>query len=157
MNLVQSRHLDVNEDGFAVDVSCLDSGSQSIVVYATLYGSLVGWDLRAPGVAWRLENGLRKGHITTFCVDAHQSWLTLGTSNGYHTTWDLRFQLPITSIEHPSGLCNVVFLNDIRECVCFCGFFILDNFKLFKNILVLLIEIFIQIIKQAKCFCLIFN
>ncbi|XP_018572792.1 phosphoinositide 3-kinase regulatory subunit 4 isoform X2 [Anoplophora glabripennis] len=103
MNLVQSRHLDGNEDGFAVDVSCLDSGSQSVVVYATLYGSLVGWDLRAPGVAWRLENGLRKGHITTFCVDAHQSWLTLGTSNGYHTTWDLRFQLPITSIEHPSG------------------------------------------------------
>ncbi|KAJ8911373.1 hypothetical protein NQ315_014204 [Exocentrus adspersus] len=103
MNLVQSRQLNADEDGFAVDVNCLDSGSQSVVVYATLYGCLVGWDLRAPGIAWRLENGLKRGLITTFCMDPHHSWLTLGTSSGYHTTWDLRFQLPITTIEHPSA------------------------------------------------------
>ncbi|KAJ8930201.1 hypothetical protein NQ314_017024 [Rhamnusium bicolor] len=104
MNLVQSRQLNADEDGFAVDVQCLDSGSQSVLVYATLYGALVGWDLRAPGTAWRLENGLTQGHITTFCLDTHQSWLTLGTRDGYHIAWDLRFQLPITTIRHVSGL-----------------------------------------------------
>lgn len=36
-------------------------GSQSLLTYATLYGSIVGWDLRAPEIAWKLENGPRNG------------------------------------------------------------------------------------------------
>ena len=39
----------------------LFSGSQSVLTYATVYGTIVGWDLRAPEVAWKLENGPRKG------------------------------------------------------------------------------------------------
>lgn len=103
MNLAQPRQLNHDEDGFAVDLQCMDSGSQSVLVYATLYGSIVGLDLRAPGTAFRLENGLRNGVITTFCLDSHQSWLMLGTSNGHHVAWDLRFQLPIMHFQHPSG------------------------------------------------------
>ncbi|KAI4461743.1 phosphoinositide 3-kinase regulatory subunit 4 [Holotrichia oblita] len=103
MTLVQTRQLNVDQDGCAVDVQYLDSGPQSVLVYATLYGTLVGWDMRAPGEAWRLENGLKHGIITSFCLDSHQSWLTLGTSSGHHIAWDLRFQLPIASIVHPSG------------------------------------------------------
>ncbi|XP_030749901.1 phosphoinositide 3-kinase regulatory subunit 4 [Sitophilus oryzae] len=103
MNLVQSRQLDSYEEGFAVEMQCLDQGNHSVVVYATLYGDLVAWDLRQPGVAWRLENGLRQGVITTFCIDAHQSWLALGTSDGVHTAWDLRFRLPITTINLPAS------------------------------------------------------
>ncbi|XP_018329607.1 phosphoinositide 3-kinase regulatory subunit 4 [Agrilus planipennis] len=103
MSLVQSRQVDRDEDGCAVDVQCFDSGPQNLLVYATLYGSIVGWDLRAPGTAWRLENGLKNGVITSFCLDYYHNWLTLGTSSGYHIAWDMRFQLPITSIEHPSG------------------------------------------------------
>jgi hypothetical protein len=26
-----------------------------------MYGSVVGWDLRAPGTAWKLENDLKRG------------------------------------------------------------------------------------------------
>ena len=102
------------------------AGAQSVLVYATMYGSVVGWDLRAPGTAWKLDNDLKKGintkmqahsqkilrHagkdvdfdagvMTTFCVDPHQSWLAVGTSSGYIICWDLRFQLPISIIEHP--------------------------------------------------------
>jgi hypothetical protein len=36
-------------------------GAQSVLVYATMYGSIVGWDLRAPGTAWKLENELKRG------------------------------------------------------------------------------------------------
>ncbi|KRT79355.1 HEAT domain-containing protein [Oryctes borbonicus] len=103
MTLVQTRQLNVDEDGCAVDVQYLDSGPQSVLVYATLYGALVGWDMRAPGEAWRLENGLKQGVITSFCLDPHQSWLTLGTSSGHHIAWDLRFQLPIATIVHPTA------------------------------------------------------
>ncbi|KAG5320720.1 PI3R4 kinase, partial [Pseudoatta argentina] len=103
MSLIGTRQLDPQEEGSAVDLQYLDSGSQSVLVYASLYGSLVGWDLRCPGTTWRLENDLKHGVITSFCVNSHQQWLTLGTSSGIHTCWDLRFQLPITSIKHPTG------------------------------------------------------
>lgn len=103
MSVIHSRQLDLQEEGCAVDIQYLDSGSQSVLVYASLYGSLVGWDLRCPGTVWRLENDLKHGVITSFCVNNHQQWLTLGTSSGVHTCWDLRFQLPISSIKHPTG------------------------------------------------------
>ncbi|KAL0133734.1 hypothetical protein PUN28_001003 [Cardiocondyla obscurior] len=103
MSLIGTRQLDCQEEGSAVDIQYLDFGSQSVLVYASLYGSLVGWDLRCPGTIWRLENDLKHGVITSFCVNSHQQWLTLGTSSGIHTCWDLRFQLPITSIKHPTG------------------------------------------------------
>lgn len=104
MSLAQSRQLDADEDGSAIDIQYLDAGSQSVLVYSTLYGSIVGWDLRAPGTAWRLQNDLKQGVITSFCMDSQHSWLTLGTSSGYHVAWDLRFQLPIATIVHPTGI-----------------------------------------------------
>ncbi|XP_011497042.1 PREDICTED: phosphoinositide 3-kinase regulatory subunit 4 [Ceratosolen solmsi marchali] len=103
MNVTYSRQLDLQEEGCAVDLQYLDSGSQSVLVYATLYGSLIGWDLRCPGTAWRLENDLKHGVITSFCINNYQQWLTLGTSSGVHICWDLRFQLPISNIKHPTG------------------------------------------------------
>ncbi|XP_017771764.1 PREDICTED: phosphoinositide 3-kinase regulatory subunit 4 [Nicrophorus vespilloides] len=101
LSLLSNRTLDAAEEKSVVDIQYLDS--QNVLVYATLYGSLVAWDLRAPGNAWRLENGLKKGLICSFCLDSHKSWLTLGTASGYHICWDLRFQLPITTIKHPSS------------------------------------------------------
>ncbi|XP_065349993.1 phosphoinositide 3-kinase regulatory subunit 4 [Cloeon dipterum] len=103
MLVTQTRQLDPNEEGFAVDVGHFDSGSQSVVVYATLYGSLIGWDLRSPNIAWKMENDLKHGVITSFCVDSRHSWLTLGTNCGFHICWDLRFQLPLTIVQHPLG------------------------------------------------------
>lgn len=103
MNLALSRHVNNDEDCFPLEVHCMDSGSKSIVVYTTLFGSVVGWDLRAPGNAFRLENGAKNGIITTFCIDPNHNWLTLGTTNGTLDTWDLRFQLPINNIQHSSG------------------------------------------------------
>lgn len=104
MTLLHNKQLDIEEDGPAIDVQYLDAGSQSVLVYSTLYGSIVGWDLRSPDPAWRLENDLKQGVITSFCMDSQHSWLTLGTSSGHHVGWDLRFQLPIVTIVHPNGM-----------------------------------------------------
>lgn len=100
---LEVRHLDPDEDNCAVDVQYLEAGPQSVLVYATLFGGLVGWDLRSPTPAWNLRNGVKNGVITSFCLDAQKSWLTLGTSSGKHIAWDLRFQIPISTIEHPSS------------------------------------------------------
>lgn len=112
MALQQARHLDSNatidrtsreqDDGPVVEMQAMDQGSQSLIVYATLYGAIVGWDIRMPGNAWRLESDLRNGVITTFCIDpTSSSWLAIGTSSGRHLCWDLRFRLKIAEIKHP--------------------------------------------------------
>lgn len=81
----------------------VSTGSQSVLVYATMYGSLIGWDLRKPGTAWKLDNDLKHGVITSFCLDSQQCWACVATSSGYHTAWDLRFRLPIANCIHPAG------------------------------------------------------
>uniref|UniRef100_A0A3B3BF04 non-specific serine/threonine protein kinase n=1 Tax=Oryzias melastigma TaxID=30732 RepID=A0A3B3BF04_ORYME len=95
------RTLDLQEDGCAVDVHHFNSGTQSVLAYATVNGSLVGWDLRSNTNAWTLRHDLRLGLITSFCVDMHQCWLCL-TSSGTMACWDMRFQLPISNHSHPA-------------------------------------------------------
>ncbi|XP_039281879.1 phosphoinositide 3-kinase regulatory subunit 4 isoform X2 [Nilaparvata lugens] len=102
MSVQSTRQLDMQEEGPAVDISYFNSGSKSVLVYATMYGNLIGWDLRKPGDAFRLDNDLRKGVITTMCMDSRQCCLTVGTSSGCHICWDLRFQLPVRKFGHPS-------------------------------------------------------
>ncbi|EMP31558.1 Phosphoinositide 3-kinase regulatory subunit 4 [Chelonia mydas] len=99
---IQSRLLDQKDDGCVVDMHHFNSGAQSVLAYATVNGSLVGWDLRSTSNAWTLKHDLRLGLITSFAVDIHQCWLCIGTSNGTMACWDMRFQLPISSHCHPS-------------------------------------------------------
>lgn len=68
--ICHQRQLDLVEEGPAVDVLSL---SPNLITYATMYGSLVGWDLRAPGFAWKLENTLKHGVITAFCAEPEQA------------------------------------------------------------------------------------
>ncbi|XP_053324121.1 phosphoinositide 3-kinase regulatory subunit 4 isoform X1 [Spea bombifrons] len=99
---LQSRSLNLQEDGCVVDMHQFNSGSQSVLAYATVNGSLVGWDLRCSSNAWTLKHDLRLGLITSFAVDIHQCWLCIGTSSGTMACWDMRFQLPISSHTHPA-------------------------------------------------------
>ncbi|XP_035206634.1 phosphoinositide 3-kinase regulatory subunit 4-like isoform X1 [Stegodyphus dumicola] len=103
LSVLYQRHLDYVEEGCAVDIDFFDTGSQSVLAYATVTGSIVGWDLRSPGTAWKLENNPRQGLVTSFCTDPHHCWIVVGTASGNMICWDLRFQLPITSITHPTG------------------------------------------------------
>uniref|UniRef100_A0A4W3GSE5 Phosphoinositide 3-kinase regulatory subunit 4 n=1 Tax=Callorhinchus milii TaxID=7868 RepID=A0A4W3GSE5_CALMI len=97
-----TRILDLKDDGCVVDIHHFNSGAQSVLAYATVNGSLVGWDLRSSTNAWVLKHDLRLGLITSFAVDIHQCWLCIGTSNGTMACWDMRFQLPISSHCHPA-------------------------------------------------------
>jgi len=103
--LIMEKKLNVTEEGLAVDMNFFDTGSQSTLCYATVFGSICGWDLRQPTekYAWRLKNDLRHGLVTSFTVDPFQCWLCCGTSEGTIVCWDMRFQLPITTIQHAGG------------------------------------------------------
>ncbi|XP_028835942.1 phosphoinositide 3-kinase regulatory subunit 4 isoform X2 [Denticeps clupeoides] len=96
----QNRILDLKDDGCVVDLHHFSS--QSVLAYATVNGSLVGWDLRSNTNAWTLRHDLRLGLITSFAVDMHQCWLCVGTCNGTMACWDMRFQLPISNHSHPT-------------------------------------------------------
>lgn len=63
---MQTKQLNLQEDGCAIDVSYLDSGSQMVLVYTTVYGSVVGWDLRAPKLAWKVNNDIKQGEYYTY-------------------------------------------------------------------------------------------
>ncbi|KAL9899748.1 vacuolar protein sorting 15 [Glossina fuscipes fuscipes] len=103
MALQQAMHLDQNaDDGPVVDMHSYEQHPTSVVIYATLYGEIVAWDIRMQNSAWRLQNELRHGVITTICADPAGSWLATGTSGGKHICWDLRFRLPIAEIKHPA-------------------------------------------------------
>ncbi|XP_055904025.1 phosphoinositide 3-kinase regulatory subunit 4 [Eupeodes corollae] len=104
MALQHAIHTDENEhnDGPVVDMQTYEQSSPSVIIYATLYGAIVAWDTRMQNSAWRLQNELRHGVITAICADPTGSWLAAGTSGGKHICWDLRFQLPIAEIKHPS-------------------------------------------------------
>lgn len=76
--LCPCRVLDQKEDGCVVDMHHFNSGAQSVLAYATVNGSLVGWDLRSSSNAWTLKHDLKSGLITSFAVDIHQCWLCIG-------------------------------------------------------------------------------
>lgn len=110
ISVTQTRNLDVDADGLVVDMTAFDSGSQNVIAYTTVNGLIVGWDIRAQRVAWRLQNSPRLGLVTSFDVHHELSWLVLGTSDGAHICWDMRFQLPVNTVHHPNR-------SHVRRCL----------------------------------------
>lgn len=58
---------------------------------------------RTCGTCFDCQSSRPSGVITSMCVDPSQSWLAVGTDNGVHICWDLRFRLPVASLTHPAG------------------------------------------------------
>ncbi|KAJ7397143.1 Phosphoinositide 3-kinase regulatory subunit 4 [Pitangus sulphuratus] len=87
---IQSRSLDLKDDGCVVDMHHFNSGAQSVLAYGTVNGSLVGWDLRSSSNAWTLKHDLKLGLITSFAVDIHQCWLCIAVQgNNEVSMWDM--------------------------------------------------------------------
>ncbi|XP_022818609.1 phosphoinositide 3-kinase regulatory subunit 4 [Spodoptera litura] len=99
MNLSQGRQLEGDGD----DALCVAAPAHgNVIAYATLFANIVGWDLRAPGNAWKLQGDLKQGVTTCLYADP-TGYLAVGTSSGAICVWDLRFHLPITSVRHPNS------------------------------------------------------
>lgn len=112
MTLQQALRMDDGkiDDGPIVDMQSFDQ-SQNLFLYATLYGAIVAWDIRMQVPAWKVQNELKHGVITSLCADPTGSWLATGTSGGKHICWDLRFKLPMPEIRHPTD-------SLVRKIIC---------------------------------------
>ena len=61
--------LDREEYGNVVDMSEFTSGGQNLLTFVTTKGRLCGLDLRAPGLAWDLQNNNKHGqHVDIVSV-----------------------------------------------------------------------------------------
>lgn len=111
---------DVTDVGVPVDLKYFNTGSQDILALATSQGLIVGIDTRCSTPIFRFKNDLTHrneifhprssvshsfslGLITSFEVDELQSWLAVGTGSGFIDIWDMRFQLCIQGMRHPTG------------------------------------------------------
>ncbi|XP_060807127.1 phosphoinositide 3-kinase regulatory subunit 4 [Amyelois transitella] len=74
----------------------------AVLAYATLAATVLGWDLRAPDNAWKLQGDLKQGVYTCLYAD-NSGYLAVGTSSGAISVWDLRFQLPVSNVKHPNA------------------------------------------------------
>eukprot|EP01102_Stenamoeba_stenopodia_P013571 TRINITY_DN4425_c0_g1_i2.p1 TRINITY_DN4425_c0_g1~~TRINITY_DN4425_c0_g1_i2.p1 ORF type:complete len:680 (+),score=156.94 TRINITY_DN4425_c0_g1_i2:145-2040(+) len=86
-----------------IDHFNIDNFSQSVIVYATAKGKIHAHDLRAKKEAWLLCNPANAGLIRSFMVDPSRNWLVVGTSRGFYTCWDIRFNLPVKTWRQPEG------------------------------------------------------
>ncbi|XP_045455621.1 phosphoinositide 3-kinase regulatory subunit 4 [Melitaea cinxia] len=101
MSLSQCRQLERGADA-CVALAAAGGVHAGVISYATLGAAVLGWDLRAPGDAWKLQGDLKQGVYT--CLYANSAgYLAVGTSSGAVCVWDLRFGLPITSVKHPNS------------------------------------------------------
>lgn len=67
--------------------------AQSVLLMATTDGKVRALDLRSMDILYTLDNPVRHGTPTCFCVDNNKLWLLLGTSHGTLDLWDLRFHV----------------------------------------------------------------
>lgn len=102
MSAAHQHNIDTAKYGHVVDMTYFDAGSKSVLAYATVHGNIIGWDMRMPELAWNLKNDYKAGLITSFAIHQSQCWLAAGTSSGSHVCWDMRFHLPIATINHPA-------------------------------------------------------
>ena len=80
--IIHQQQLDLEEDGPAIELHFDDTGSTCpMLVYATGFGNIIGWDLRQPlpkkrgneyngtSPAFKLENDLRDGVMTSMATN----------------------------------------------------------------------------------------
>ncbi|GAX85401.1 hypothetical protein CEUSTIGMA_g12817.t1 [Chlamydomonas eustigma] len=79
----------------------------SLLVYTSQRGGVHAWDLRMKSDAWALCSHPSMGLTEHMVLEpslgsGHQHWLLTGSSRGYLTLWDVRFQMPVNTWQHPT-------------------------------------------------------
>jgi len=72
------------------------------LLYSTQCNGVHLWDLRTQTDVWTLRAKPAQGFISTTALDPACNWLVSGTSRGILTLWDLRFQVPVNTWQHPA-------------------------------------------------------
>ena len=85
------RTVDMQE-GEVLAVSHFNSPSGSIVTFGTQLGVIHSWDLRCANEPFNLQYSPELGYMTSLALGSDRNWIVSGTSRGYVSLWDIRFQ-----------------------------------------------------------------
>jgi len=96
------RKVEPNE-GEILAVSHFNTPGASIVAFATQRGFIHSWDLRCAKEPFALCMKPELGHLSSMAVGNDRNWLVAGTSRGFLTLWDIRFQKMVKLWQHSSG------------------------------------------------------
>ena len=82
-----------SNEGPIVAVNHFNGDTASVVTYITQQGGLYGHDLRAAGDAFNFKIRPELGYLTSMTVAPDRNWVCVGTSRGYISLWDIRYNL----------------------------------------------------------------
>ena len=87
-------HFDSKKDGIITDLITSPSiEEKGTIIISTSFGHIIGYDPRARKEVFKMSHILGDGFITSICSDKRQRWVTCGTSRGWISVFDLRFNL----------------------------------------------------------------
>ncbi len=81
-----------HDEGEILAVNHFNTSSASIFAFATQSGFVHSWDLRSALEPFVLTMPQDSGYITSMAMGSDRNWLVTGTSRGFISLWDLRFQ-----------------------------------------------------------------
>ncbi|TPX43846.1 hypothetical protein SeMB42_g04554 [Synchytrium endobioticum] len=96
------RQFQLDEGERAVCIEHYDTEMESVLVYATSRGKLVGLDLRSSRPAWKFTSPAHHGAFTALTLDRRRAWALTGTERSIMSLWDIRFGIRVRSWGHPS-------------------------------------------------------
>ncbi|KMQ48454.1 Armadillo-like helical [Trichophyton rubrum] len=104
--LVREYHISPADGGsgeYAVWIEHFRTDVHSILLMATNRSRIIALDLKSMTEVYTLQNPIRHGTLTTFCLDRKHNWLLVGTSHGILDLWDLRFCVRVKAWGLPGG------------------------------------------------------
>jgi phosphoinositide-3-kinase regulatory subunit 4 len=102
VGVTEIRQLQVDE-GPVVAIGHYNGDTASVLTYVTQKGGIHGWDLRAVGDAFKYNLRPELGHPTSITLAPDRNWICVGTSRGYISLWDIRYNLMSKLWRHSSN------------------------------------------------------
>lgn len=96
------RHIDYKKEGEVVAVSHFNTSSSSILAFVTEKGVIHSWDLRCAAEPFQFHVQPELGYLTTFSTLFDRNSFVTGTSRGYISLMDVRYQLCVKVWRHSS-------------------------------------------------------
>lgn len=108
------------QEGAVLSLQSYTPDGPPMLLYTTQRNGIHLWDLRAQNDAWCLKAKPSQGYICATALASCYNWLVTATSRGVLTLWDLRFQIPVNTWQHPSSclvesICPVLSQSDFTS------------------------------------------
>ena len=98
------KTIDTQEQGYVNGLVHFNSDIASVLAYSTQKGGgIYGWDLRSAKDAFKFPMRPELGQVTAMTIAPDRNWICAGTSEGYVSLWDIRYNVACKLWRHSSN------------------------------------------------------